>query len=542
VRAQWLLFVLVVPNVWGQVSFDRILGANNEPQNWLTYSGSLMGQRYSVLTQITPANVKDLELQWVFQARSLEKFEATPLVVDGVLYTVQAPNDVVAIDAVTGRVFWVYEYAPSPEARVCCGRVNRGLAILGDTLFMGTIDGHLLAIDSKNGKPIWNIAVAKAEAGYALTLAPLVVKDKVIVGAAGGEFGIRGFLAAYDTHTGKEAWRFNTIPGPGEPGHETWAGDSWMHGGASVWVTGSYDPQLNLTYWGIGNPGPDWNSDVRAGTNLYSDSVVALDADTGKLKWYFQFTPHDDYDYDSVQVPVLADLEWKGAVRRVMLWANRNGFYYVLDRTSGEFLQGKSFAKVTWATGLDDTGKPIRVAGAVPTREGMLVFPGVQGATNWYSPSYSPRTELFYIPTWENYASVFNKLPAEFVEGRRYTAGAPRSPVPSLRGTQVMTRTEAEGYGAVRAFDPKTGVLKWEFKMADVAGSGVLTTASDLLFAGGREGYFWALDARTGSELWRANTGGDVASGPVTFSVNGRQYVSVSAGNSLFTFALRRNQ
>jgi alcohol dehydrogenase (cytochrome c) len=542
VKAQWLLLVLMVPNVRGQVSFDRILGANNEPQNWLTYSGSLMGQRYSLLTQITPANVKDLELQWVFQARSLEKFEATPLVVDGVLYTVQAPNDVVAIDAVTGRVFWVYEYAPSPEARVCCGRVNRGLAILGDTLFMGTIDGHLLAIDSKTGKPIWNVTVAKAEAGYALTHAPLVVKDKVIVGVAGGEFGIRGFLAAYDTRTGKEAWRFNTIPSPGEPGHETWAGDSWMHGGASVWVTGSYDPQLNLTYWGVGNPGPDWNSDVRAGTNLYSDSVVALDADTGRLKWYFQFTPHDDFDYDSVQVPVLADLEWKGAMRRVMLWANRNGFYYVLDRTSGEFLQGKSFAKVTWATGLDDTGKPIRVAGAVPTREGTLVFPGVQGATNWFSPSYSPHTGLFYIPIWENYASVFNKLPAEFVEGRRYTAGAPRSPVPSLKGAQVLTRTEAEGYGVVRAFDPKTSLLKWEFKMADVTGSGVLTTASDLLFAGGREGYFWALDARTGAELWRATTGGDVASGPVTFSVNGRQYVSVSAGNSLFTFALRRNQ
>ncbi|MGA2715688.1 MAG: PQQ-dependent dehydrogenase, methanol/ethanol family [Bryobacteraceae bacterium] len=540
-KAQWLLLLLMVPNVWGQVTFDRILEANKEPQNWLTYSGSLMSQRHSPLTQITPANVKDLELQWVFQAHSLEKFEATPLVVDGVLYTVQAPNDVVAIDAVTGRIFWVYEYAPSPEARVCCGRVNRGLAILGDTLFMGTIDGHLLAIDSKTGKPIWNVTVARGEAGYSLMHAPLVVKDKVIVGVAGGEFGIRGFLAAYDARTGKQDWKFNTIPGPGEPGHETWAGDSWQHGGASVWVTGSYDPQLNLTYWGIGNPGPDWNSDLRAGTNLYSDSVVALDADTGKLKWYFQFSPHDDFDYDSVQVPVLADMEWKGIMRRVMLWANRNGFYYVLDRTTGEFLQGKPFAKVTWTSGLDDGGKPVRIASANPSREGTLVYPGVQGATNWYSPSYSPHTGLFYIPTWENYSSVFNKLPGEFVEGRRYTNGAPRSPVPSLKGTQVIYRTEEEGYGAVRAFDPKTGVRKWEFKMADVTGSGILTTASDLLFAGGREGYFWALDARTGAELWRANTGGDVASGPMSYSVNGRQYVSVAAGNSLFTYALRRN-
>jgi len=543
-NARWLLLALFTPTLWGQasssgVTFDRILNANKEPQNWLTYSGTTLSQRHSLLTQITPLNVKNLELQWVFQSQSLEKFEATPLVVDGVLYTVQAPNDVVAMDAATGRIFWVYPYAPSPEARTCCGRVNRGLAILGDTLFMGTIDGHLIALDSKSGHPIWNVTVANTAAGYSLMHAPLVVKDKVIVGTAGGEFGIRGFLAAYDAHTGKQAWKFYTIPGPGEPGHETWSGDSWMHGGASVWVTGSYDPQLNLTYWGVGNPGPDWNSDSREGANLYSDSVVALDADTGKLKWYFQFSPHDDFDYDSVQVPVLADMEWKGKLRRVMLWANRNGFYYVLDRTTGEFLQGKPFAKVTWTTGLDDSGKPVRVAAANPTREGSLVYPGVKGATNWFSPSYSPHTGLFYIDTWENYSSIFNKLPGDFVEGRRYTGGAPRSPVPSLRGTQVLNRTEEEGYGVVRAFDPKTGVRKWEFKMADVTGSGVLTTASDILFAGGREGYFWALDARTGAELWRASVGGPVDSGPMTYEVNGRQYVAVSAGNVLFTFALR---
>jgi alcohol dehydrogenase (cytochrome c) len=541
-KSRWLLLLLAASGAWGQVTFDRILEANKEPQNWLTYSGTEMSQRHSLLTQITPANVKDLELQWVFQAHSLEKFEATPLVVNGILYTVQAPNDVVAIDAVTGRVFWVYEYAPSPDSHVCCGRVNRGLAILGDTLFMGTIDGHLLAIDARSGKPIWNVTVANAAAGYSLMHAPLVVKDKVIVGAAGGEFGIRGFLAAYDARTGKQAWKFYTIPGPGEPGNETWAGDSWMHGGASIWVTGSYDPKLNLTYWGVGNPGPDWNSDVRAGSNLYSDCVVALDADTGKLKWYFQFSPHDDFDYDSVQVPVLADMEWKGKMRRVMLWANRNGFYYVLDRTTGEFLQGKPFSKVTWTTGLDDSGHPVRIASANPTREGTLVYPGVQGATNWFSPSYSPHTGLFYIPAWDNYSSVFSKLPAEYVEGRRYTAGAPRSPVASLRGPQVINRTEEEGYGAVRAFDPKTGVRKWEFKMADVTSAGILTTASDLLFTGGREGYFWVLDARTGQELWRANVGGDVASGAMTYAVNGRQYVSISAGSSLFTYALRRNQ
>jgi alcohol dehydrogenase (cytochrome c) len=532
------ILCLVTGGLWGQVSFDRILAAGNEPQNWLTYSGSTLGQRYTTLTQITPQNIKNLELQWMFQARSLEKFEATPLVVDGILYTVQAPNNVVALDAVTGRVFWTYPYVPAREARPCCGQVNRGLAILGDTLFMGTIDAHLIALDAKSGKPIWNVEVAKAAAGYALTHAPLVIKDKVIVGTAGGEYGIRGFIVAYDAKTGKEDWRFYTIPGRGEPGNDTWKGDSWQHGGASVWVTGSYDPALNLTYWGIGNPGPDWNGDERDGDNLYSDCVVALDPDTGKLKWYFQFTPHDTLDYDSVQVPVLADIDWQGQPRKVMLWANRNGFYYVLDRTSGKFLTGKPFSTVNWARGLDEAGRPMRVSGMEPTVEGAQIYPGVQGATNWYSPSYSPRTGLFYIPTWDKYSSVFVKVPTEYTEGRRYVGTSPRSVV-GLQGAAVNQRKEDEGYGAVRAIDPKTGEQKWEFKMLDVTDAGVLTTATDVLFSGGREGYFYALDARSGELLWKANVGGGVASGPISYAVNGRQYISVTAGNSLLVYALK---
>jgi alcohol dehydrogenase (cytochrome c) len=535
----FLFAALSVP-LCGQVSFDRILNADKEPQNWLTYSGNVLGQRYSPLNQITPANVRNLELQWVFQARSLEKFEATPLVLDGVLYTVQPPNDVVALDAATGRTFWIYQYVPSPEARPCCGSVNRGLAVLGDTLFMGTIDARLIAIDAKNGKPIWSTQVAEPKAGYALTHAPLVVKDKVIVGVAGGEYGIRGFLAAYDAKTGKQAWRFNTIPAPGEAGHETWAGNSWEHGGGSIWVTGSYDPDLNLTYWGIGNPGPDWNGDSRKGNNLYTDSVVALDGDTGKLKWYFQFSPHDEFDYDSVQVPVLAEMEWQGQKRKVMYWANRNGFLYVLDRTNGQFLRGKPFAKVTWSTGLDDSGKPVRLPNSYSTSEGVLIYPGNQGATNWYSPSFSPHTGLFYIPTWENYSSVFSKANSEYVEGRNYTGGAPRSVIPGARPAAVLNRRDDEGYGAIRAMDPKTGDKKWDFKMADVTDSGILSTASDLVFAGGREGYFFALDARTGALLWKATVGGQICAGPMTYSVGGRQYVAVNAGNSLFTFALRQ--
>jgi len=534
-----LLLACLAGSLSAQVSFDRILAANREPNNWLTYSGTTLSQRHSLLDQITPANVKNLELQWVYQVKSLEKFEATPLVVDGVMYTVQPPNDVMALDAATGRVYWIYSYTPSKDARPCCGRVNRGLAILGDTLFMGTIDAHLIAIDARNGKPIWNTEVASAASGYAVTHAPLVIKDKVIVGTAGGEFGIRGFIAAYNVKTGKEVWRFHNIPEPGEPGHETWQGDSWKHGGGSVWVTGSYDPDLNLTYWGIGNPGPDWNGDDRKGDNLYTDSVVALDADTGKLKWHFQFSPHDEFDYDSVQIPVLVDMEWQGRMRKVMLWANRNGYFYALDRTDGKFLLGKPFVKVTWATGLDERGRPMKAATAASSFDGVLIYPGNQGGTNWYNSSYSPRTGLFYIPSWVEYNTVYIKTPVEYAEGRTYGGATMRQNVG--RPAPILTRLgESEGYGAVTALDPHTGDKKWQFKMADVTDAGILTTASDLLFTGGREGYFWALDARNGELLWKATVGGAVVSGPMTYSVDGRQYIAVAAGNSLFSFALRQ--
>ena len=539
--ALFLILVLATASLQAQVSFDRLLRADREPQNWLTYSGTLQSQRFSQLTQITPDNVKNLELQWIFQARSIEKFETTALVVDGIMYTVQAPNDLLALDAVTGRTFWMYSYRPSQDSRPCCGRVNRGVAILGDTLFMGTIDGHLIAVDARNGRPIWDAAVAKPEAGYAFTHAPLIVKDKVIVGTAGGEYGIRGFLAAFDAKTGKELWRFYTIPGPGEAGHESWSGDSWKRGGGSVWVTGSYDPDLNLTYWGIGNAGPDYNGDVRLGDNLYTSSVVALDADTGKLKWHYQFSPHDEFDYDAVQVPVLADMAWNGGQRKVMMWANRNGFFYVLDRGTGQFLLGKPFVRVNWADGFDQDGRPRRVPGQVPTSQGTLIYPGNQGGTNWYNPSYSPRTGLFYIPTWVNYSSIYVKRPSEFAEGRGFNGGLARSTVPQgLRAGTVGFRTEDEGYGAVRAIDPRTGDLKWEYKMTEFTQAGILTTASDLVFTGGNEGYFLALNARTGALLWKFTVGGAVVSGPMTYSVGGRQYVAVAAGSSLFAFALKQ--
>jgi alcohol dehydrogenase (cytochrome c) len=319
------------------VTFDKILHANEEPRDWLTYSGNLLGQRHSLLKQITPANVKNLELAWLWQGQSSKWLEATPLVAGGILYTVQPPaaqnrtidgkvrpnQDVVAIDAATGHVVWTYSYTPTAYRNP--QPVNRGLAILGSTLFMGTLDAHLLAIDAHNGTLIWNVTVANAtdpscQGGncYAITHAPLVVKDKVIVGTSGGEGRVRGFVAAFDSVTGKEAWRFWTIPAPGEPGNETWSGDSWKLGGAPIWNTGSYDADLNLTYWGTGNPAPNGDPNSRLGDNLYSDSVVALDADTGKLKWYYQFTPHDDKDWDATQIPVLTDMEWQGRLRHAV--------------------------------------------------------------------------------------------------------------------------------------------------------------------------------------------------------------------------------
>ena len=516
-----------------QVSFERILNAEREPANWLSYSGTLSNQRYSRLEQITTANAQDLELQWVWQARSLEKFEATPLVVDGVLYTVQAPNDVVALDATTGRMFWTYPYEPSPDARTCCGRVNRGLAILGDTLFMGTIDAHLLAIDAKNGQLLWKTKVAEATERYSITMSPMVVKDKVYVGTAGGDMGIRGFIAAFDVHTGKEVWRFHTIPGPGEPGHDSWSGDSWQVGGAAVWNAGAYDPETNLAFWGTGNPAPDWDGRSRLGDNLYSNSVVALDADTGELKWHYQFTPHDELDYDSTQVPVLADLNWRGVPRKVMLWANRNGLMYVLDRVTGEFLFGKPYVATNWMDGFDSKGRPQRVPGMVPTPAGTLIRPHVHGATNWAPPSFSPRTGLFYVAHWENSGiiAIEGQFPRPVGINQRQTAMGQIN-------LQPFFNNDEEAYGAVRGYDPDTLEPKWEYRMTDITWGGVLSTAGDLVFGGGREGYFFALDAYTGELLWKASVGGQINSGPMSYAVDGRQFVAIAAGSALFSFAL----
>jgi alcohol dehydrogenase (cytochrome c) len=514
------------------VTPERLRDASKEPHNWLTYSGGYASQRHSLLTTIRPANARDLELKWVFQSRSLERHQVTPLVVNGTMYTIQSPNDVIALDAATGKQIWSYSYTPDAAAKNCCGRLSRGVAVAGDTVFLASFDARMIAIDARTGRELWKSEPAgDPKEGYAFTVAPLVVKDKVIAGTAGGEFGVRGFIAAWDIKTGKEVWRFNTVPGPGEAGHDTWSGDSWKNGGAPIWVTGSYDPELNLTYWGTGNPGPDWDGAGRLGDNLYSCSVIALDPDTGTLKWHYQFSPHNEFDWDSAQIPVLADMAWQGAPRKVMLWANRNGMAYVLDRANGQFLKGFPFVKVNWVDGFDEKGRPIPVPGIAPTREGTLVYPGNQGGTNWYNPSYSPRTGLFYVPAWENTSTTYIKgdAPPEFKQGAPFTGLFPR---PGLATDDV--------HSSIQAIDPKTGTKRWTYRINTPSiEAGVLTTASDMLFSGARDGSFFALDARTGKLLWQTNLGPSVAAGPITYAVNGKQYVSIMAGSALFTFGLR---
>jgi alcohol dehydrogenase (cytochrome c) len=511
------------------VTYAGIVAAAQEPQNWITYSGNYAGQRHSTLRQIDTENVLKLAPAWVFQHGAMGKaFEATPLVSDGVLYGVAPGNSVFALDARTGRRIWAYQRRLPEKPRLCCGQVNRGVAALGDKIFVATVDAHVLALDAKTGSVVWDVEAQDYRKGYSFTLAPLVVKDKVIVGVAGGEFGIRGFIDAYEAETGKRAWRFYTVPGPGEPGHDTWPGDTWKTGAAPAWVTGAYDPALNLLYWPTGNPGPDLEGEERAGSNLYSNCIVALDPDNGELKWHFQFTPHDVHDWDATETPVLLDLEWEGRPRKLLAQANRNGFFYLLDRVTGQFLLGKPFVRVTWAREIGRDGRPVLVPGSDPTPEGNYACPGLPGGVNWNPSAYSPDTGLFYVPAREQCDLFFSSvsIPATFREGLEF-----------FGSSHQAVRAEKD-WGALRAIDPSTGAIRWEHKFYSAPWSGVLSTAGGLVFTGDEEGYVMALDARTGRELWHFQTGAAIQAPPITFALGGKQYVAVGAGANLFAFAL----
>ena len=520
-------FQTVITPAFSPVTWERLVNAADEPENWLMYSGTLDSQRYSKLDAINISNVSELEMKWSYQIPVIDRAETVPMVVDGIMFITEAPSNLVAVDAQTGQVYWRYDRDLPEDIRICCGRNNRGVAILGETLFMSTLDAHLVAIDARTGNVLWDKEVADYKAGYSKTAAPLIVKDKVVTGIAGGEFGIRGFIDAYDAVTGERVWRTYAIPAAGEVGNDSWAGESWKTGGAATWITGSYDPDLNLIYWGTGNPGPDWNGDVRMGDNLYSDSALALNGDTGELAWHFQFTPHDVHDYDSIQVPILADIQYQGSNRKVMMWANRNAFYYTIDRETGKFLQGQPYASQTWAQGLDVNGRPIRVPGMEPSYEGVLVSPPIVGGTNWYSPGYSQQTGLFYVTAFDGEQEFF-KRDEDYEKGERFTGGGGRY-------NQPMDAF----HSSIRAINPATAEIEWEFPIMPRSSAGISTTAGSLVFTGSADGYFFALNAATGEELWHISLGARVHAAPMTFSVAGKQYVTIASGNVVYTFGLR---
>lgn len=528
-QAQEDEFQTVITPAFSPVTWERLVNAESEPENWMMYSGTLDSQRYSRLDQINTDNVTELEMKWSYQIPVIDRAETVPTVVDGIMFITEAPSNLTAVDARTGRVYWRYDHELPEDLRICCGRNNRGVAILGETLFMSTLDAHLVAIDARTGNVLWDVEVADYEAGYSKTAAPLIVKDKVVTGIAGGEFGIRGFIDAYDPVTGELEWRTYAIPGPGEPGNDSWSGDSWKTGGAATWITGSYDPDLNLIYWGTGNPGPDWNGDVRLGDNLYSDSALALNGDTGEIAWHFQFTPHDVHDYDAIQVPILADIEYQGSTRKVMMWANRNAFFYTIDRETGEFLEGKAYAAQTWAEGLDPTGRPIRVPGMAPTYEGILVSPPIVGATNWYSPGYSQQTGLFYVTSFDGEQEFF-KRDEDYEEGERFTGGGGRY-------NQPMDAF----HSSIRAINPATAEIVWEFPIMPRSSAGITTTAGGIVFTGSADGYFFALDAASGEELWHISLGARVHAAPMTYAIDGQQFVTIASGNVVYTFGLKEN-
>ena len=497
-----------------------------EDTSWTSYGGAHNSWRYSELAEINDSNVAKLTPQWIYQT-SASRLQVVPLIIDGVMYATGTDNAAYAIDLLTGQELWRYSKTLPPGTMGCCGTPNRGFAVSGDRLFKVNYEGTLVALDIHTGDVLWETEVANYKVGYSLTVAPQVVKDKVIIGNAGAEFGTRGFVDAYSVTTGERIWRFHTTAGPEDPeGMKTWSGDSWKRGGGSTWVTGSYDPELNLVYWGTGNPGPDMVGDVRLGDNLYTCSLVAIDADTGKLRWHYQFTPHDLWDYDAAEDLPLVDLNINGKTVKAVIQANRNGLFYALDRATGELLVAKPYTEVTWMTGMDDKGRPIRADGKEPTHEGNVVCPGLPGGHNWWPTTYSPGTGLYYFSSRGGCQTYFRR-DAPYVEGQWYQLGHTRN-VP-----------EEELEGSVIAIDPATGDIKWEYKTTQPPVGGFLTTAGNLLFVGDRNGYFIAFDAKTGKVLWNFQTGGrSVTAGAVTYRFRGKQYVAVAAGTSIMAFAL----
>lgn len=527
IRATTVALITIVPGAaLAQVPYNRLVNADSEPHHWLTYSGNYASHRFSQLAEINTTNVHRLRVEWAYQVSGGSLIETTPVVVDGVMYLTEPPSTVTALDARTGQRIWRWSAdVPEDVKHIGFPIVNRGVAILDETIFVGTMHAHLVALDMHTGAVKWDVTVGDNDLGFALTLAPLAIDGKVIVGVSGAEAGVRGFIDAYDAETGDRAWRRFTVPSPGEPGSDTWGGDSWRTGGGSTWLTGSFDPDLNLLYWMIGNPAPDWNGDERPGDNLYTCSILALNPDTGEIVWYFQFTAHDTHDWDANQIPILLDAEIDGRERKLVVTANRNAFYYVLDRETGEFIRGREYSKQTWSDGLDANGKHLVRPNTEPTFDGTLVWPSLQGATNWFSPSYSPATGLFYVAV-RQMGSVYFKGEAEYEPGKPFLGG----------GEQAMSGDDASG--AVRALNALTGERMWDFDLLSPPWAGVMATAGGLVFGGSNEGNLFALDATSGEPLWDFYAGAAARSNPMSFGIDGKQYVVMPAGRVVYVFGL----
>lgn len=508
--------LVVCASAVAQVTYDDILKGPGE--NWLTYAGTYQGSRYSPLKQITAQNAGSMTAQWVYHVPDAKGLRTSPIVYKGVMYATNS-NSVYALDARTGRLIWSYL-----DSRAEKDGVNRGAAILGDLVYFTTTDNYLTALDRQTGALVFSRQFADASKGITSTSAPLIVKDKVIVGSAGGDSGMRGFVAALSPKTGEEIWRTFTVPAKGEPGSETW-GDLVEWGGGATWLSGTYDPGLNTLYWTTGNPWPDFTGVPRKGDNLYSCSLIALDLDTGKMKWHFQFTPHDTHDWDAQSWPVLIDADWHGQMRKLVLHANRNGFFYVLDRTNGQFLRGTQLIdKVTWAKGIDDQGRPVRIPNQDPTPDGNWVCPSVKGGTNWMGQSYNPGTGLLYLLTLEQ-CGMFSSSSQKPVPMANFGGGG---------------ATEDGGQVILRAIDPKTGKRAWEYPMTGSGRmwTGVVSTAGGVVFSGDDDGNLLALEATTGKHLWNFNMGELLTASPITYEVDGKQYVAIASATAVFSFGL----
>jgi alcohol dehydrogenase (cytochrome c) len=524
----------------GSVTEKDLLNAATNNANWLMYGRTYDAQRFSPLAQVNKKNVNKLIPVWTFQTGVLDGFECTPLVIDGIMYISTPWNHAYAVDCKTGAQLWHYQKSLPENLALCCDAVNRGLAAWGDRLYMTTLDAHLVCLDRNTGEEVFDTEITiNGEDGkeikqiyklaYSATVAPLVIKDKVIMGISGAEYGIRGFIDAYDAKTGKRVWRFHTIPSPDDQDEhykkalKTWEGKSWMTGGGSAWVTGTYDPKLNTLYWGVGNPSPDFNGDVRKGDNLYTVSILALNPDTGKYKWHFQASPHDVWDYDGVNEPLLVDIEKDGKQVKALVQAHRNGYFYCLNRETGAFIYGKPFCEVTWTDrkkgveGLDEkTGRPFVNPAALPTEKGVRVCPGAAGGKEWNPMAYSPKTGFAYVPVINNCAK-FTSGKAFFIKGQPFWGSS-------------LTLIDKQASGSFKAIDVKTGAIKWDVATRSPMVAGVLATAGGLVFTGDAEGFFTAYDDATGKVLWSFQCGSGHHASPITYTLDGRQYIAVCVG------------